>query len=229
MKFLAVNLLTARKVSMLIKEIFNILHDHFGNQLYWWPGDTPWEIVVGAILTQQVAWTNVEKAIASLKDNNILEPEKLVAVDIEKLQQCVRPSGFYRQKSKRLVSMAHHVINEHLTIERMLSRPTESLREELVSIKGIGFETADAIMCYAGSHPVFVVDEFTRRMARCVGLPETEDYHGIQQMFMNELNGDNRLYKEYHGLIDELGFHYCKKSKPRCEECPLKEMALNSR
>jgi len=214
---------------MLITKIFHILRDHFGCQLYWWPGDTPWEIVVGAILTQQVAWANVEKAIETLKDNNILEPEKIIAVDIDKLQQCVRPSGFYRQKSKRLVNMARYVLDNHLTIERMLSQPAISLRKELISINGIGFETADAIMCYAGSHPVFVVDEFTRRMTRCVGLPETEDYHAIQDMFMGELCGDNRLYKEYHGLIDELGFYYCKKSKPRCDECPLREVALSNR
>ncbi len=211
-----------------LKKIFDNLLEHFGRQ-NWWPGETPWEVVVGAILTQQVSWKNVEKAILALKKEDILEPEKLVSADIELVKICIRPSGYFNQKTIKILNMANHVLKNFGSIEKMLSRPTPVVRDELLKLKGIGPETADSILCYAGNHPIFVVDAYTKRLAICIGLAETEDYHWIQKYFMDELKGDNQLYNEFHALIVRLGKIYCKKTKPLCGECPIKGLASSNR
>ncbi|MCK5743626.1 MAG: hypothetical protein KAH30_02725 [Caldisericia bacterium] len=209
----------------MLKQIYYKLLEHFGRQ-NWWPGDTPWEVVVGAILTQQVSWKNVEKAISNLKNEDILEPEKLVSADIELVKTCIRPSVYFNQKTIKILNMANYVLKNHGLIEKMLSRPTLVVREELLEIKGIGPETADSILCYAGNHPIFVVDAYTKRLAKCIGLSETEDYHKIQKIFMDELKGDNQLYNEFHALILRLGKIYCKKKNPLCGECPVERLNL---
>ncbi len=212
----------------LLEIIYRELFESFGPQ-YWWPGDSPWEIAVGAILTQQVSWKNVEKAINNLKENDILDIEEMILADIDLLKMCIRSSGYFNRKAEKLLRLANHVLENYGSIEKMLDHETYAVRDELLSIKGIGAETADSILCYAGGHKIFVVDAYTKRLARCIGLSEAEDYHGIQKIFMDELNGDNQLYNEYHALIVKLGKEFCKKSNPLCEECPINELLRSNR
>lgn len=211
-----------------LKSVYDTLFEHFGPQ-YWWPGDSPWEIVVGAILTQQVSWRNVEKAINNLKENDILDIEKMLSANIDLLKSCIKPSGYFNRKTEKLLRLADFVLSNYESIEKMLEGETYKIREELLDIKGIGPETADSILCYAGNHKIFVVDAYTKRLSKCIGFPETEDYHEIQKVFMDELQRDSQLYNEYHALIVRLGKTYCKKTNPLCGECPIRELLQSNR
>jgi endonuclease-3 related protein len=199
--------------------LYEVLFLHFGQQ-HWWPGDTPWEIAVGAMLTQQVSWTNVEKAISNLNQADILELEAMAVSDLESLKELIKPVGFYNQKSFRLLDFARFVRNKHGSIEKMLERPTPQVRQELLSIKGIGPETADSILLYAGNHLTFVIDAYTKRLAKCLGIPECEDYHKLKSVFESNLPTSVQIYNEYHALIVKLGKMNCT-TKPRCNTCPV--------
>ncbi|MBP7733101.1 MAG: hypothetical protein KA140_04980 [Caldisericia bacterium] len=202
-----------------LHSLYEALFLHFGPQ-HWWPGENPWEITVGAMLTQQVAWTNVEKAIANLKTADLLNLEKMSNANLDILKELIKPVGFYNQKGARLLDFAKLVSCKYGSIEKMLARPTQEVRQELLGIKGIGPETADSILLYAGGHLTFVIDAYTKRMARCLQIPEAEDYHALKSVFEANLPKDVQVYNEYHALIVRLGKVFCK-TKPNCTNCPV--------
>jgi endonuclease III related protein len=202
---------------------YHALNEHFGN-LHWWPGDSPLEVIVGAILTQNTAWQNVEKAIANLKTAHLLSTEALLAIPESSLATLIRPSGYYHIKARRLKSFFALLQNGyHGNLEVMLAEESQTLRENLLRVKGIGEETADSMLLYAGGKPVFVVDAYTRRILRRHGIIEDKLTYGeIQRLFMDHLPLDAPLYNQYHALLVNTGKNYCRK-KPRCEVCPLNQ------
>jgi endonuclease-3 related protein len=203
-------------------EIYRRLLDFFGPQ-HWWPGETPFEVAVGAILTQNTSWTNVAKAIASLKAAGCLDPHKLHEIDSEQLETLIRPAGYFRVKAKRLRNFINWLCENYDGDLRNLEPvKTARLREELLAITGIGPETADSILLYALNRPVFVVDTYTARVMVRHGLiaPEGLDYHQLQDLFMSNLEPDVALYNEFHALLVMTGKDYCKPT-PRCGACPL--------
>jgi len=208
----------------LILKFYQKLYRHFGPQ-HWWPGETPFEVMVGAILTQNTAWKNVERAIENLKRENALSPEEINKMNIEKLAQLIKPSGFYNLKAKRLKSFIERFMEDfNGDIQEMKKLEKHTLREWLLSIPGIGRETADSIILYAIEKPIFVVDAYTRRILSRHGfIKGDEDYDEIQEIFHRNLPHDTGLFNEYHALIVRLGKEYCKKQNPLCETCPLKD------
>lgn len=202
-------------------EIYNLLLESFGPQ-HWWPGETPFEIMIGAILTQNTNWTNVEKAIANLRDAGRLEPAGLSALDAAELETLIRPAGYFRLKAKRLKNFIAWLFDDYGgDLAAMEPVDTTRLREELLSISGIGPETADSILLYALNRPVFVVDTYTARVAVRHGLIEPDiDYEQLQDLFESNLEPDVALYNEYHALLVRVGKHFCK-PKPNCPPCPL--------
>ncbi len=211
----------------MLLEIYRRLLDYYGPQ-GWWPADTPFEVIVGAILTQNTAWRNVEKAIANLKAEGLLDPEKILETPDERLWELIRPAGFYRQKGERLKRMCQKIL-DFGGVERFLSLPLEELRNVLLSVKGVGPETADAIILYAAEKPVFVVDRYTHRLLTRLGLWTGKyDYAAIQRFFMEHIPKDIELYKEFHALIDVHCKTRCKK-KPLCAACPLFDLCEYAR
>lgn len=204
-----------------LKEIYDLLFKRFGPQ-DWWPGDTPFEVIVGAILTQNTNWTNVEKAITNLKNAKLLSPDKLHRLDIKKLAELIRPAGYFNIKAKRLKNFLDWFFENYSgKIENLENVPTAELRQQLLSVKGIGPETADSILLYALNRPVFVVDAYTARIcSRHHLIDEGADYHQIQETFESNLPPDIQLFNEYHALLVHLGKDFCKPT-PKCEECPL--------
>jgi endonuclease-3 related protein len=204
--------------------IYHLLYRAFGPQ-HWWPGDGPFEMMVGAILTQNTAWSNVEKAIKNLKKENLLTVRGLHEVPLEKLEALVHPAGYYRIKSRRLKSFIRFLWeNYQEDFPRMWAEDTEALREKLLSVNGVGRETADSILLYAGGKPTFVVDSYTHRIfTRHQLVPEDVDYEGLRSFFLEHLPDDPALYNEYHALIVRAGKTYCRKT-PRCEGCPMEGM-----
>ena len=208
-------------LSEQLKEIYDLLFERFGPQ-DWWPGETPFEVIVGAILTQNTNWTNVEKAIANIKNADLLSPEKLHRLDAKKLAELIRPAGYFNIKAKRLKNFLDWFFeNYDGKLEKLENVGTVELREQLLSVKGIGPETADSILLYALNRPVFVVDAYTARIcSRHHLIDEGADYHQIQETFESNLPSDISLFNEYHALLVHLGKDFCK-PKPKCEECPL--------
>ena len=207
-----------------IYEIYEILLGHFGPQ-GWWPGDTPFEVMVGAVLTQNTNWVNVGKAIDNLKKENLLSFEKLHGLPIELLAEKIKPAGYFNLKAKRLKNLLNFINDEYFgALEDMFSEDTLSLREKILTVKGIGPETADSILLYAGHKPVFVVDTYTHRIfSRHNIVAEEEGYYEIQEYFTLSLPEEIELFNEYHALIVRLGKEFCKKSKPLCRQCPLND------
>ena len=203
-------------------EIYNILHDHFGPQ-GWWPGETPFEIMVGAVLTQNTNWTNVSRAIDNLKQENLLSFAKLYKLSPELLAEKIRPAGYFNLKAARLRNLLDFIAREYAgSLDDMFAQDMYSLREKFLTVKGIGPETADSILLYAGGKPVFVVDAYTHRIfARHNIIAEDEGYHEIQEYFTLALPEDVGLLNEYHALIVRLGKEFCRKSRPLCRDCPL--------
>ncbi len=240
-----------------IRQYYKTLHQAWGPQ-HWWPAETRFEVIVGAYLTQNTAWTNVERALANLRDAQVLSVEGIRKIKLARLERLIRPSGYFRQKAKRLKTFVAFLDRQYSgELDKLFSQPTEKVREELLSLNGVGPETADSILLYAGNHPVFVVDAYTRRiLARHQLMPEKADYEEIRQLFQHSLpplvdKGTARfsqqrsaiplgaahppsamsterrdplaqIYNEMHGLIVGVGKQYCKKSKPACEDCPLR-------
>jgi endonuclease-3 related protein len=201
-------------------KIYSLLYDHFGPQ-HWWPGSTSFEVIIGAILTQSANWSNVEMAIANLKRAGVLNPRALYKIKSVKLQKLIRPSGYFRAKSKKLKAFVRHLVkNYNGSLRRMFKKPIPELREELLSIHGIGPETADSIILYAENQPTFVVDAYTRRIGQRVGIFRFDDYHQIKDFFEQNLPRGRKLYNEYHALIVALGKYFCK-PRPVCKGCPL--------
>jgi endonuclease-3 related protein len=214
----------ASMLSEQLKEIYDLLFKRFGPQ-DWWPGDTPFEVIVGAILTQNTNWTNVEKAIINIKNADALTPEKLHHLDITKLAALIRPAGYFNIKAKRLKNFLDWFFENYSgKLENFENVRTPELREQLLSVKGIGPETADSILLYALNRPVFVVDAYTARIcSRHHLIGEDADYHQIQETFESNLPSDIQLFNEYHALLVHLGKDFCKPT-PKCEECPLNSL-----
>jgi endonuclease III related protein len=208
-------------------DLFDRLYLHFGPS-HWWPGESPLEVMVGAILTQNTAWSNVEKAIGRLKAEKALSASFLDQVDQEVLSEWIRPAGYFRIKSGRLKNFFNFYIREYEgQINKIKGQPLDSLRSQLLSVKGIGPETADSILLYALGMPAFVVDTYTHRIFSRHRLVDEEiGYEELRAYFMDRLPTDPQLYNEYHALLVRLGKEFCKKKNPRCEECPLNEMEL---
>ncbi len=195
--------------------------EHYGPQ-NWWPGDSPLEIMIGAVLTQNTSWKNVEKAIENLRQADLLHLGRLHAVRIEELAEIIRPSGYYRLKAKRLHNLIDYVMQKYDgDLDWMFSHSVSKLREELLSINGIGPETADSILLYAGNLPAFVVDTYTARILKRHGWIDWEaGYHEIQDHFVSQVPAEVAHYNEFHALIVRTGNQFCRKT-PKCEGCPL--------
>jgi len=208
------------KVDYMLLKIYDQLLEYFGPR-HWWPADTKFEVIVGAILTQQTTWKNVEKAIKNLKDGNLLEAKKLFELPVPRLEILIKPCGFYKLKTKRLRSFLKFFIeNFDGNLEKIFDKNLNELREELLSVHGIGHETCDSILLYAGEKPIFVVDAYTLRLCERYPIMKSRDYEEVRNFFEKNLPKDVNLFKEFHALIVELGKNYCK-TKPLCEKCPL--------
>jgi endonuclease-3 related protein len=205
----------------LLLKIYRRLFKHFGPQ-HWWPGETVEEIIIGAVLTQNTNWGNVERAIENLKRADALSLRKIVALEPETLSALIRPSGYYNIKAKRLWAVADYFVRRCDTDFSVLETiPTEKLRGELLSVHGVGRETADSILLYALNRPVFVVDAYTLRVGRRHGfLSDKDDYESARALFERSLKRDVQPYNEYHALLVRLGKEYCR-PRPRCAACPL--------
>lgn len=220
-----------------LKSIYEKLYSHFGSQGWWpvtptgcrGPENTPvygvstrtekqrFEVMVGAILTQNTSWKNVEKAIINLNKENLIDPIKIKNINIKKLASVIRPSGYYNQKAKKLKNLADFIIKNR--ISGLLKEDANSLRNKLLSINGVGPETADSILLYALDKPIFVIDAYTKRIFSrlcCKG----QSYEELQSMFISNLPHDSRMFNEYHALLVELGKRHCAK-KQVCEGCPI--------
>ena len=216
----------SRKNSQLL-DLYDRLYLHFGPS-HWWPGESSLEVMVGAILTQNTAWSNVEKAIRRLKAEGALSASFLHQVDQAVLSEWIRPAGYFRIKAGRLKNFFNFYIREYEgQIKKIKNQPLEFIRSQLLAVKGIGPETADSILLYALEMPSFVVDAYTHRIfSRHRLIDEEIGYEELRAYFMDRLPTDPQLYNEYHALLVRLGKEFCKKKNPRCEECPLKEMEL---
>lgn len=192
----------------------------------WWPAKTPFEVIVGAILTQSTSWGNVELAIENLRAAKMLMPSAILKVRTSKLAALVRPSGYFRQKAKKLKAFAQFLKREYDgSLNRMFQTPTAALREKLLSVHGIGPETADSILLYAGNHPVFVVDAYTHRIFSRHGITGGRlEYEAVRARFESELPRSPQLWNEFHALIVNTGKNWCRKSVARCAECPLRSL-----
>jgi endonuclease-3 related protein len=189
----------------------------------WWPAETPFEVMVGAILTQNTSWKNVERAVDNLKGVGLMSLEALSTLPTGLLAEYIRPAGYYNIKAGRLHNLLTF-INEHHggDLKAFLDQPLTHFREQLLSIKGVGRETADSILLYAANLPIFVVDTYTHRiLVRHQVIDEEFGYEAIQELFMDNLACDTRLYNEYHALLVRVGNVYCKKNNPNCAACPL--------
>jgi len=201
--------------------IYEALNAYFGD-LHWWPGDSPFEVIVGAILTQNTAWRNVESAISKLKSEDCLCPDLIFTIDERRLADLIRPAGYYNIKTRRLKAFIRFLYEEYNgDLDCMFAENLWHLRGKLLTVKGIGEETADSILLYAGNKPVFVIDAYTRRiLLRHKIVRADATYKEIQNLFMNNLPPSVPLYNQYHALLVNTGKFFCNRN-PRCDECPL--------
>jgi endonuclease III related protein len=206
----------------LLMRIYERLYRAYGPR-HWWPGETPFEVMVGAILTQNTSWRNVEKAIDHLKEAGVLNIEGINRLGKAELARLIRPSGFFRLKTDRLKAFVDFLMDRYDgSLDRMRRKDVETLRPKLLEVKGIGPETADSILLYGLRKPVFVVDAYTKRVFSRQGIiSEAASYEEVQRLFMDHLPHDERLYNEYHALLVQLGKTVCNKS-PKCDRCPIK-------
>jgi endonuclease-3 related protein len=216
----------------LAKALLNIyrrLLARYGPQ-HWWPAVEPFEVIVGAILTQSAAWGNVEKAIANLKEANALSPKTLRSLSTPKLAKLVRPCGYYNAKALKLKSFAYWLGNHHRDdLNKLFAGSVDELRQQLLSINGIGQETADSIILYAAAKPSFVIDAYTRRIISRIGLaPAKNSYAAYQALFMEHLPADAKLFNEYHALLVYLGKKVCR-PRPLCADCCLDKICQFSK
>jgi endonuclease-3 related protein len=205
-----------------LDEYFNSLFTALGPQ-HWWPGDSPFEVIVGTILTQNTSWRNVELALENLRREDLLSVEGIEHVNQRHLAKLLRPAGYFRQKARKLKAFVTFLRAEYAgSLPRMFKTPTLQLRERLLSVWGIGPETADSILLYAGEQPVFVVDAYTKRMfARHGWSGEKTKYEDVRWMVERQFPGDVRRFNELHALIVSAGKNFCRPQEPNCGECPL--------
>ncbi|MCX8031159.1 MAG: endonuclease III domain-containing protein [Thermodesulfovibrionales bacterium] len=208
----------------LIK-FYNLLSAFYGPQ-NWWPAETPFEVIIGAILTQNTSWTNVEKAIKNLRKENLLSPEKLRDISYLQLSEIIRPSGYYRIKAQRIKAFVNFFYENYKgNLELLKEQKIEKIRFQLLSIKGIGKETADSILLYALEKPIFVVDIYTKRLlSRHQILNFKASYEEFQALFHDQITPDVQIYNEYHALIVKVGKDFCK-ATPICKGCPLENIS----
>lgn len=211
----------ARRKELLL-EIYETLIAALGPQ-HWWPAQTPFEVMLGAILTQNTAWRNAAAAIGNLRQNDLLSFERICGLGARDLEALVRPSGFYRQKAKRIKAFCDHIATKwNGSVEEFLSLDMDSLRAELLSIRGIGRETADSMVLYAAFQPSFVVDTYTYRIfSRHGWVEESISYDDLRDYFMEAMDPDVQLFQEFHALLVRVGNLYCRKT-PLCQLCPLR-------
>lgn len=214
----------SQNLRLLLTKYFEAMSLRLG-PMKWWPAKTAFEVIVGAILTQNTAWTNVELALANLRRERLLSVPAIAHIPEVRLAKLIRPSGYYRQKAKKLKAFVEFLARDYDgSLKRMAAAPTSKLREQLLAVHGIGPETADSILLYAAEHPVFVVDAYTKRLLERHGLLAAEAKYGAaQSLFMQNLPNDAKIFNEYHALIVEVGKRWCRSREPRCEECPLGE------
>ena len=205
--------------------IYNTLLSHFGHQ-NWWPGETRDEIIIGAILTQSVSWQNVETAINNLKRENLCNLEAIHHTYIETISPLIRSTLYYNQKAKKLKIFTDFLFDQFAgNLNAMFSLNLNELRTKLLEINGIGPETADSILLYAGGKPIFVVDAYTKRIFTRLGFAENNwNYKQLQDFFMENLPSDVDLFQDFHAQIVKLGKEYCRKNKPKCDGCPVKKI-----
>ncbi len=204
---------------MNLLKMYSLLYKVYGPQ-YWWPASSGFEVVIGAILTQNTNWSNVEKAITNLKREKLLSPQTLHKLNLKRLAALIRPSGYYNIKAKRLKNFLDFLfINYNGKLHRMKSGSLKVLRKEILGVNGIGPETADSILLYALDKPVFVIDAYTRRIAECLGVTRSgSKYDDLQAVFMENLPNDVRLFNEYHALLVIHSKTVCK-ARPDCGKC----------
>lgn len=207
-----------------IERIYNLLYQEYGPQ-GWWPADTALECILGAILTQNTSWKNVEKALQNLKNLNLISADKLRLITQDELAELIRPSGYYNQKALKIKNFLRFLYDNYDgKIELLQNEDTTLLRDKLLGIKGIGPETADSIILYCAGKPIFVIDAYTYRIFSRHGIvPEQTNYHEMQELFMDALASDANMFNEYHALIVKVGKEHCKKQNPLCVGCPLED------
>ena len=215
---------TNKRIKRTLLSIYEALYKVYGPQR-WWPARTRFEVIVGAILTQNTAWPNVEKAIANLRRHKLLSPRSLKEIEASRLARMIRPSGYYNIKAARLKNFIRFLYaNFRGNLTTMFSRDMSQLREELLKVKGLGKETVDSIPLYAGDMPIFVVDAYTKRVLSRHGLIGPKSgYDDTQDLFMNNLPRNKRLFNEYHALLVRLAKDACK-TTPRCDICPIRKL-----
>ena len=210
-----------QNISQALLNIYQQLMARYGPQ-YWWPAPEPFEIIVGAILTQSAAWGNVEKAIANLKAAGALSPSALRRLPLAELAKLIHPCGYYNAKALKLKSFAHW-LGEHYNdnLSKLFANDIDHLRQQLLSVHGIGQETADSIILYAANKPIFVIDAYTRRIINRIGLAAVgNSYSAYQALFMDNLLTDAKLFNEYHALLVRLAKDVCR-HRPLCQQCCL--------
>jgi len=210
-----------QSINQTLLNIHHQLIDRYGAQ-HWWPAEAPFEIIAGAILTQSAAWSNVEKAIANLKEAKALSPKALRQLSLAELARLIHPCGYYNAKALKLKSFVQWLGEDYEDdLNKLFANNTDCLRQQLLSIHGIGQETADSIILYAANKPIFVIDAYTRRIINRIGLaPDSNSYSAYQSLFMNNLHADVRLFNEYHALLVCLAKDVCR-NRPRCQQCCL--------
>lgn len=208
--------------------IYHSLMARYGPQ-HWWPATESFEIIIGAILTQSAAWGNVEKALANLKSAKSLSPEALRQLPLSELASLIYPCGYYNAKALKLKAFAHWLgENYNDNLDKLFANNTNSLRQQLLSIHGIGQETADSIILYAANKPIFVVDAYTRRIINRLGLaPASNSYTDYQALFMHNLPTDTQLFNEYHALLVQMAKDACR-THPLCQQCCLSNICHSS-
>jgi endonuclease-3 related protein len=226
----AYTVVAMKKNRLALRRAYQLMLGHFGHQ-HWWPGETPFEVCVGAILTQNTSWSNVERAIANLKAAGILDPHKLFALSEMQLAQLIRPAGYFNVKARRLRCFLRVLVEDFGgSLKRLFDGKTEEVRERLLAINGIGPETADSMLLYAGGHHRFVIDAYTKRIfQRHHWITNTPDYDELQNLCESSLGHKtrkNRLdyWQDFHAQLVMVGNHFCRSRQPRCEQCPLKEL-----
>ncbi len=205
----------------ILPDIYERLFNKYGPQ-HWWPAEKPFEVIIGAILTQSAAWTNVEKAIRNLKAANALKPDALRQMPHDKLAGLIYSCVYYNVKARKLKAFVEWFGTRYNdSLERLFKQDTNELRQQLLAVYGIGEETADSILLYVGNKPVFVIDAYTQRIMKRLGIkPYKDNYAGWQKLFMESLPADATLFNEYHALLVKLGKEVCR-TRPICRQCCL--------
>jgi len=212
----------SESLKLNLLNVYERLFHSYGPQ-HWWPGDGAFEVIIGAILTQGVGWLGADKSITNLKSQGLMEPSALRTEDQAKIANLIRPSIYFNRKAQKIKSFVHH-LGEYYNddLDSLLEKDTQNLRHELLSIYGIGEETADDIVLYAANKPIFVIDTYTRRVLNRLSIiPNQDTYSSYQAIFMDNLPHNPTLFNEFHALLDRHAAETCRKNRPKCKECSL--------